>query len=98
VKVVLAGGSGALGRRLAADLQGRGHEVVVLTRRLRPSPFRQVAWDGRTLGRWASELASRANPSLPWALEAMVRTPGPPWYEYQCFGPSGFRSLKQSNT
>jgi uncharacterized protein len=56
VKVVVAGGSGALGRRVCEDLHARGHEVVVLTRRVRPSRFRQVEWDGRTVGTWAAEL------------------------------------------
>jgi uncharacterized protein (TIGR01777 family) len=58
VKAVLAGGSGALGRRIAADLSQRGHEIAVLTRTPRPgSPYRQVRWDGRTAGAWAGELA-----------------------------------------
>lgn len=57
LKIVLAGGSGSLGRCLAADLGGRGHDVVVLTRRSNPTlPVRQVAWDGRTVGDWAVEL------------------------------------------
>ena len=57
LKVVLAGGSGSLGRRIAADLGGRGHDVVVLTRRVNPAlGVRQVRWDGRTLGDWAAEL------------------------------------------
>jgi uncharacterized protein len=58
VKVVIAGGAGALGRRLAADVAGRGDEVVILTRSRRPDiTHRQVEWDGRTVGAWASELA-----------------------------------------
>jgi uncharacterized protein (TIGR01777 family) len=60
VKVVVAGGSGALGRRLCADLAARGHEVVVLTRTPRPGPHRQVAWDGATVGPWATELDGAA--------------------------------------
>jgi hypothetical protein len=57
-KVVLAGGSGALGRRIAADLASLGHDVVVLTRTPRPDhPHRQVGWDGRTVGAWADELS-----------------------------------------
>jgi uncharacterized protein len=57
LKVVLAGGSGSLGRRIAADLGGRGHDVVVLTRRVDPAlGVRQVPWDGRTVGDWAAEL------------------------------------------
>ncbi|HTQ16097.1 epimerase [Mycobacterium sp.] len=57
LKVVLAGGSGSLGRRIAADLGGRGHDVVVLTRHVDPAlGVRQVLWDGRTVGDWAAEL------------------------------------------
>jgi uncharacterized protein (TIGR01777 family) len=75
VKIVIAGGTGALGRRLAADLQGRGHEVVVLTRRLRSAPYRQVEWDGRTVGPWASELAGSAVVNLAGALVDRRPTP-----------------------
>jgi uncharacterized protein len=57
VKVVIAGGSGSLGRRISADLSARGHQVVVLARRPDPSSaVRQVLWDGRTVGDWAAEL------------------------------------------
>ncbi len=56
MKVVIAGGAGTLGRRIATDWASRGHETVVLTRSPRPGPFRQVGWDGRTLGEWANEL------------------------------------------
>jgi uncharacterized protein len=57
VKVVIAGGTGALGRRIAADWAVRGNEVVVLTRSPRPNfGFRQVVWDGQTVGEWAKEL------------------------------------------
>lgn len=55
--MVLAGGSGALGRHIAADLGGRGHDVVILTRHVNPAlPVRQVTWDGRSVGDWATEL------------------------------------------
>ncbi|MDN5725909.1 MAG: DUF1731 domain-containing protein [Propionibacteriales bacterium] len=53
LRVVIAGGSGALGRRLAADLVCRGQEVVILTRQERADlPFTQRVWDGRTVGGW----------------------------------------------
>ncbi|GAA3581600.1 TIGR01777 family oxidoreductase [Nonomuraea rosea] len=74
MKVVLAGGSGALGRRIAADLTERGDEVVILTRSPRPgSPWRQVAWDGVTVGEWAGELAGAAVVNL--AGELVDRPP-----------------------
>lgn len=73
MKVVLAGGSGALGRRLSEDLESAGHEVVVLTRRPRPSRFRQVQWDGKTVGPWAAELEGSAVVNL--AGELVDRRP-----------------------
>lgn len=57
MKIVIAGGAGALGQRIAADLTQRQHEIAVLTRSPRNNfPFRQVAWDGKTVGPWAQEL------------------------------------------
>ena len=57
LKIVIAGGSGTLGQRIAADLAARGTEPVVLTRSPRQGfPFRQLRWDGRTVGDWAQEL------------------------------------------
>jgi uncharacterized protein (TIGR01777 family) len=73
VKIVVAGGSGALGRRLCHDLEADGHQVVVLTRRLRPGPFRQVEWDGRTVGPWCRELEGSAIVNL--AGELVDRRP-----------------------
>jgi uncharacterized protein len=61
VKVVLAGGNGALGRRIAADLAARGDDIVVLTRApVRGGAGRQVRWDGVSQGPWATELAGSA--------------------------------------
>ena len=60
MKIVIAGGSGFLGRPLCAALVGDGHEVVVLTRggqaRL-PGGTRGVTWDvARALSPWAAEI------------------------------------------
>lgn len=58
VKVVIAGGSGTLGRSIAADLSTRGHEVMILTREVDLElPHRQVLWDGASAGPWVEELA-----------------------------------------
>ncbi|WP_127480689.1 TIGR01777 family oxidoreductase [Nocardioides pantholopis] len=73
MKIVLAGGSGALGRRLSERLRRNGHEVVVLTRRVRPGPVRQVEWDGRAVGPWRTELAGAAVVNL--AGELVDRRP-----------------------
>lgn len=57
MKLVIAGGSGTLGRRIAADASRSGDEVVILTRSDRhPIDVRQVVWDGRSVGEWATEL------------------------------------------
>ena len=57
-RVVLAGGSGFLGRALAEDFLRSGWEVVSLGRRPRGNAggVREVAWDGRTLSDWSRHL------------------------------------------
>jgi len=54
-RVVLAGGSGFLGRPLARFLADRDYEVVILSRDARrvELPARRVLWDGRATGPWA---------------------------------------------
>ena len=60
-RIVIAGGSGFLGVSLAGHLTGLGYEVVVLSRRAPGgSPWREVAWDARTIGPWAKELDGAA--------------------------------------
>jgi hypothetical protein len=57
MKVVIAGGTGFVGRRLADDFASRGDDVTILTRSPRPDiDHRQVRWDRRTAGSWATEL------------------------------------------
>lgn len=76
MKVVLAGGSGNLGRRIATDLSERGHDVVILTRSPRPdAPARQVKWDGTTAGDWTTELPGAAVINLAGALVDRPPTP-----------------------
>src|SRR5437870_13284564 len=55
-RVVLAGGNGFLGQRLAKTLLISGYEIVVLTRSPRGGPVKEVVWDGRMLDRWADDL------------------------------------------
>jgi uncharacterized protein (TIGR01777 family) len=63
MKVVIAGGSGYIGRALTHSLLSHGHEVVVLTRDPRKSAARLTAaaramvWDARDpTGAWTSQL------------------------------------------
>jgi uncharacterized protein (TIGR01777 family) len=57
-KVILAGGSGFLGKSLAAFLTERGYQVVILTRGKSNihAGIKYVHWDGANLGFWADEI------------------------------------------
>ena len=59
-KVILAGGSGYLGRYLAAAFTERGYEVIILSRRAAPATAhaRTVIWDGEHPGEWHQEFES----------------------------------------
>ena len=64
MKIVIAGGSGLIGRGLAAAFSADGATVVVLTRDVArstaglPAGARAVAWDGRSANAgWSGELA-----------------------------------------
>ena len=57
-RVVLAGGSGFLGRALAANLLASGYAVTIVSRsdpHLDPR-IRHVPWDGQNLGAWQQQL------------------------------------------
>ena len=57
-RIVLAGGSGFIGRALARALVVRGYEVIVLTRTPRKdSGFQEVEWDGNHVGEWIQFLS-----------------------------------------
>lgn len=62
MKILIAGGSGYIGRRLSTSLVKDGHDVVVLSRKPTgqnsPSDVRAVPWDARTAnGDWVKEIA-----------------------------------------
>jgi uncharacterized protein len=56
VKVVIAGGSGHLGRLLARAHVAAGDDVAVLSRTPSAAPWRVVAWDAVSRGEWTREL------------------------------------------
>lgn len=61
MKVVVAGGSGFLGRRLTAALAGEGHDVILLSRHAAAPSHGVTAvrvWDGKTEGGWAADVAA----------------------------------------
>jgi hypothetical protein len=53
-RLVIAGGSGFIGRALAKEFLARNYEIVVLTRspRSRADGVREVEWDGEHVGEW----------------------------------------------
>src|SRR5262245_59022966 len=65
-RIVLAGGSGLLGRILAQYLGAKGYKIVVLSRLAKnhstaknteiAKMVREVQWDARTIGDWAKEI------------------------------------------
>ena len=61
MKIILPGGTGQVGHMLIRAFLAEGHECVVLTRHPDERTttaipgLRQVAWDGRTVGAWATE-------------------------------------------
>ncbi|MGV3761211.1 TIGR01777 family oxidoreductase [Parapedobacter sp.] len=59
-KIIIAGGTGALGTLLSKAYSELGWEVVVLGRSESPMlrKARYIRWDGRSLGDWAGELDS----------------------------------------
>ena len=86
-RVVLAGGTGFIGRALAKELLARNYEVVVLTRspRQQTGSVREVMWDGKNSDEWM--------PSLDGA-EAVVNLAG---RNIKCrFTPENLRELKAS--
>jgi uncharacterized protein (TIGR01777 family) len=60
MKIVIPGGSGAIGSVLARHFHVQGHQVTVLSRSPQaapqPKPWTVLAWDGKTLGPWAESL------------------------------------------
>ena len=62
MKVMIAGGSGFLGRALTKSLLADGHQVFVLTRGTRVIEGAQtVQWDAKTMSGWENLEPSRYN-------------------------------------
>lgn len=58
MKIVVPGGTGQVGPNLARAFHRDGHEVVVLSRSPKPTPWITLPWDGKTLGPWTEALES----------------------------------------
>lgn len=51
MNVLIAGGSGFLGKALTKSLKADNHQVIILTRRA-PKQANQIQWDGKTSNGW----------------------------------------------
>ncbi len=60
--IVIAGGSGFLGRVLAAHFQKNGYKIIILTRlpKTKTGSIREIAWDASSLGSWAQAVDGAA--------------------------------------
>jgi uncharacterized protein (TIGR01777 family) len=56
MKIVIPGGTGQVGQMLARHFHSQGHSVTVLGRTPQQPPWRNVLWNGQTLGPWVAEL------------------------------------------
>jgi len=56
MKIIIAGGSGQVGTVLCRAFHKAGHEVIVLSRKPKPAPWRVVECDTVHLGPWTQEL------------------------------------------
>jgi uncharacterized protein (TIGR01777 family) len=61
-KIIIAGGSGFLGRSIYKRYSDPETEIIILSRSLKPDQgnIRYVAWDGQNLGDWVYELEGAA--------------------------------------
>ena len=60
-RIILAGGSGLVGRLLTKALMPNGYDITVLTRSPNAAAAaQQMQWDARTLGPWKAELEGAA--------------------------------------
>jgi hypothetical protein len=62
MRIVIAGGTGLIGRALIGDLVGAGHDIVVLSRNAAvqgstfPESVRLAQWDAVEIGEWSSQV------------------------------------------
>jgi hypothetical protein len=57
-KIVIAGGTGALGSSLVKKYYNTDTEVIVLSRKSRPADqnIKYIVWDAKTIGPWTKEI------------------------------------------
>lgn len=55
MKVILAGGTGQIGKILSDHFKANGHQVIILSRS-KHSEDGFIAWDGQSLGEWAKSI------------------------------------------
>ena len=53
-KIIIAGGSGFMGKSLENHFKNLGDEVFILSRK--PTTTNTLQWDGKTIGKWTEHL------------------------------------------
>ena len=81
MRIIITGGTGLIGRQLAASLAGDSHEVVVLSRNPSqaagmPASVRLERWDAKTSAGWG-QLADGAGAIVNLAGESLGEGAGP---------------------
>ncbi len=77
MRIVIAGGTGLIGRSLVNSLVSDDHEVVILsrnpekTRKLLPADVKMTQWDGKSIGDWV-EFIENANVVVNFAGENLA--------------------------
>ncbi len=56
LRIVIAGGTGHVGRLLAAHFLAQGHKVTPVARHAQPATWPVLLWDGQSLGDWAGAI------------------------------------------
>ena len=58
MKIILAGGTGFIGKHLADHFVAKGDDIVIFSRSNKPASgkIKFVQWDGKTLGAWKNEI------------------------------------------
>jgi uncharacterized protein len=56
LQIVIAGGTGQVGRVISRHFHSQGHSITILSRQPEPAPWPVIEWNGRDPGSWAGAI------------------------------------------